>query len=818
MNFKTTLILIALLAVVGGYWLLFEQGRSITPADDAPADEAGEALLAESFSAAAVNRITVERDGDKVVLEREGDGWMQVEPVRFPLQSSAINELLTQARDLRYMQQFAAGTSDGPTLKSASLDPPRATVRLKSDDRTLTLTLGDRYAGGMAYLTRGDQNQIYTVPRAFHDAVLDKTVRDWRQTSLAGPKATGTQRIELANEHGRMTLTKRDGRWYLDESQRADSDAVKSLADAVRNASIETFTADRPEDLSLYGLASPRITLSLQAPSPATGPAAGSANQENGDATQRSNMTSLRIGSATELTDEPSAYFATWTRGSDGRGEHVVFELSRSTVASLKKAPADLREPRMVTASTDEVTRLRVTRRGQTDIDLIRDGEVGFRFGEPAPGFAADTPTARSLIETITTAEATGYAPDFKPAGEPVATIALTHRGSGHVERVRLHEASAATTQPSNASAGDTAATQPKDKATYLAVRNNEPVAYRISADDLGSLLEPILALRKKAVVDLDPAELRSLELRRDDGVVFDFRRQTSDRAATQPSGSDGSSAAAAWQLAGQQAFERDAFASLLQAMQPLRINAWRHEPVSIGDNAITLRWTTTGGDTHTLRVASESGEATLTGLDPGFVVPDGLVTKLKAEYRERTVLPLKTEALEQLVVIDGEDDQQTTASVEALRSSLAAYDPAAPPDRGLRITRDESDQFVTDGEASINQSAAGAIFDRLAGLEVKRYIEPSEIRSITRRLRATTQGGETFELVLLDDGTAWLHGELPGRPVSRWFTLRQSTIDDLTREVTGSAATGQRQPPMPRQPGQGRGMPNIPQPPGSSR
>lgn len=814
MNFKTTLILLALLVVVGGYWFLFEYGQA---PPSAPAgedeDQPGRPLLAEAPDKTAIQRITIQRRGSDqpVVLAREQGQWQQVKPVRFPLKQSAVDQLISDMQSLRYLEALTPG-GDGPKLASASLDEPRAVVTFKTEGQTVTLKLGDRYAGGMAYLMRGSDKSLYTVPRDFHDAILDQGVADWRQTQLAGPQASGAARISLRNKHGDMTLAKTDGQWSLNQNQRASQSTVSELADAVRNASIQSFEADRPEDMSLYGLNEPRARIALKPAGAATQP------KDNEQATP---STVLEIGSATSLEDDPSAYFATWRQGELGKG--VVFKVNAATLDSLTKTADDLRDPRIVTAEAQEVTRLKVDRTNQADIDVKRNPTAGFEFAGNGPGFAPDSPTVKQLIETITTTEASDYAPapDQK---EPMMTLALTHRGSGMVETVRLYEAppkpDAADGQngENNNKASDQSATQPAattrpaDSGAYLAVRGDEPVAYRIDGQPLSLLARPILALRKKAVLELAPAKLSKLTLRRDDGTTFTFQKggagsATQSAAATQSASN--TSGDQTWQLQGHDAFERQALDELLQSFQPLRIKDWLHEKPSLGDEALHLSWTTRDGQTHTLRAAPDSGKATLSTIEPAFVLPDDAVEQLKREYRERTVLPIKSQTIEQVTVIEPGSDKQAEpkpAKLEALRSQLASYDPSAATDTALRITRDSSDRFVTAGDDSINQSAAGNLFDRLGGLEVKRYINAKQPGVITRRLRATTTEGRTFELVLFEDGSAWLHGQLQETPISRWFTLPSEARDELTAELTGQATgpAGRSGPALPGQGGPG--------------
>ena len=87
MNFKTTIALVALLAVVAAY-LYFVVLNAPEPGDARPATATktdGEPLLPDALpSAREGTTITIERDDQAVTLRREKDNWFEIEPVRFP--------------------------------------------------------------------------------------------------------------------------------------------------------------------------------------------------------------------------------------------------------------------------------------------------------------------------------------------------------------------------------------------------------------------------------------------------------------------------------------------------------------------------------------------------------------------------------------------------------------------------------------------------------------------------------------------------------------------------------------------------------------
>jgi len=794
MNFKTTLTLIVLLAIVGGYWLAFERGREAPEAEPISSTDEGTLLLDPSLSAAQFERLTVERDGTKALIEREDGQWVQTAPVRFPLQTSAVDNVINTALSLRYMQQFTPG-GERPTLEQAALGPARATLTLQGAEKSVTLKLGDQYGGGHAYLARNGGESIYVVDNALHQKVLEDSVRDWRETSLTGLKASAADRVTMKGDERSLELVKRDGQWYLGEGERGAEDAVSQVTDAIRTASVEAFVADSPEDLSLYGLANPRLQVVVQADEETeTTENAGHGGSEEGAKSEQAenrsdgtNKTVLRIGQAAGLGEDSANYFASWSNGN--YGEEVVFTVSKRLLDDLRMDVDALRDPQIATVKADEVKRLQVERSGKQNIDISRDPSAGYAFGQPAPGYSADYEAVRGLIEAVVSAEATGYEPGFQPASEPKATITLTHRGSGESEKVKLYEDSADGGEGSDS------------QTTHLAVREHEPVAYRLEREAIAGIFEPLLALRDKTIYEFDSDAVSQIELRRADGVTYRFEKTGESQ----------------WELAEHDKFEADAFDKLRQALRPLRVERWVSDTVEPGDDAIKLALRGESDEPTVLRVDPKSRRGTMSGVDTDFVLSQELVNRLNSEYRERTVLNLHSEELARLHVLEherGEDQESQPSTQDELSSQLRSYDPEQEPSTGTLIERD-GDQFRSTGEVSVGEATAGALFDRLGGLEVKRYEATGEISDVSRRIRGTTDAGETFELVLMGDGQeAWLHGRLNGARLSRWVTFTESAAESLMQPLSTDTlpeADGPAMPPgagPPRPGDQGQSVP----------
>lgn len=724
MNFKTTLALLALLALVACYFIFVERDAQTSYERQRLAAEAsdveGTPLLDEDLDAEQVEQLTIERDGRTVVLKKSGEEWTQVRPVRFALNSWTTQSVVDAALGLRYLERFQPGEDGAPTLADLGLESPRVTVTLGSGDDAPTLHLGKRSLAGHGYLTRPGDDHVYVVNDDLHDQLLDAKVEAWRKKTLASPSADRAQRVTIARPSGEVTLVKQDGRWFLDEAgmERASASAVSELLSAVSTMRIEEFVADAPQDPGLFGLDSPRIVFTVQAPELAAEPAA---TQPAEPAAQ---TYTLRIGGPADLKNE--AYFATWSTGDEP--SPVVFTVPGPSVEKLTQPVDELREPRLLTADAQEVRELRVTRPDEPDLHLVRDTDRGFTFGDSDPGYGVDYDAATDFIANLTATEATGYRANFTPSGEPIAVAELTLRGAGLTETLRVY--------PAEAGEG------------YLAVRGDEPVAYRVAADELAPLFAGRLALRDKELLHLPAGQIAQLTLERADGATFTFVR---DAAATQP-------AAGHWSLQGEATMEQAALEGLLNALAPLRVERWLAETVELPGSWATLTIEPVEGSPRVLRVDPETGRAVMSDVETGFVLPQAFVDRLRAEYRDRTVLPLSLEAIESVTLGTGE--------------------------QAVTLRRDADQRYVAEGDATVDQAAAGALFDTLAGLRVERYVTPPAegAATVQRTLTIAGKGGQSFTLELVQAGDQTL-----GRLGEQWFT-----VDDETRKAVSAQVVTQ--------------------------
>lgn len=587
MNFKTTLVLIVLLAGLAGAYLWVSSRGPIGSNTVAPTAPRA-FVTGRDFS-----QITLQHAGETFTLSREDQGWWQTEPVRFPVTGEAVEALINAGLSLSPRETFtfpfddpiAAGRPD--TLAAFGLDPPRALVAYESDTGTHALRLGQTNVAGTAYLqTVGDEN-VHLVEATLHRAVLDTDPRAWRPKELPTLAADRVNQINLRHGKKNIQLQRTAEGWSLNTGgdERADAQAVLRLAAIGQQIRPLAYIDDDPATLGSYGLTEPRITLTTADPA--------------GD--QRT----LRLGKAADLSAQ--TVYASWS----DTDEHspVVFTLPAATATALDLDVDALRDLRVVTALAGTIRGQSVNRVGRDTVELAQrpDGR-GFAFVQPQTGYDPDPELAAAWLATLTRVEPIGSARAPREAQAPLALIELKLTGD-RKEFVRLY------------------ADRDGRDDVLLAVREREAVASLVPRDQLAPLLAPVVQLRDRALPPSDLAALDMIRLKRDDGHEFRFDQVSPGQWLL--NGDDPGVDSAGW--------ESGAFDRLTDWLKEPRVAAWTALS-ELPRGPIARLSTGPEKPAYVVNVEQHLGQRT--DLPGVFRVPPDISALLAGEYRLRFVIP----------------------------------------------------------------------------------------------------------------------------------------------------------------------------------
>jgi hypothetical protein len=217
------------------------------------------------FEDADVRKIAVVGPDRDILLVRAGDDWKIEQPRAYAADTSTVRSFLSSLR--------AARATDFPDENPADLQPygldmPRLAVTLfvgKDEDRKEIL-IGKEAKEDKLYVKSSSRPTVYEVNDwVYHD--LDKKLNDFRdKTVLAFDKDAITEVAIVPSDGESFTLQRKDKTWHLSGAQeQVDATKADQFLSDLHSLKGYEIAAEAPESLEPYGLASPKLTITLTA-------------------------------------------------------------------------------------------------------------------------------------------------------------------------------------------------------------------------------------------------------------------------------------------------------------------------------------------------------------------------------------------------------------------------------------------------------------------------------------------------------------------------------------------------------------------------
>lgn len=553
MRYTTTLILaVVVLAAV----VLIVIYKDELTGEPEPRQESADALtLLEDLPAGNLTAVTLEEIADdgqartKATFVRKDDKWRLSEPVDAPADDYEVGQLVREAVEGKYRQTLAAGKTGQPALKALGLDPPayRLTVtgtpkgkdaekekdKEKTPPKTVVVEIGRKTPVGKGlYVRLADAAKVVVLDSADLLDRARKPLKDYRSRNLVDLLRDDVVRIEVEGPKGALRLDRSDDdnqRWVLSKplAARADSEAVSDILRKALGIMAADFVEDKAKDLAGYGLAEPRLVLSLyKAGKPPEKPKGE--DEKKGEADKKDEAKAeprpepvraavLKFGASADLKHE-SVYLTL----DDAK---AVVTVEAGDFKGLDKGLVDLRDKRVLALEKDRATQvgLRVPAKlAETDKDIAydlakTDGKWNVKV-EGRPDAPADAAAVDDLLKELQDLKVMYFA-----EGEN-ADAAKGYKALGSV-RVQMAKDSAA----GGFEIGGTGADVPA-----LVKNIREDWVGRINPKDLKSLRKDWLELLDRQVLALEPKKATRLAIRAPDRTLV-FEQKDGKWAMTDP-------------------------------------------------------------------------------------------------------------------------------------------------------------------------------------------------------------------------------------------------------------------------------------------
>ncbi len=216
MNFKTTYILFGVLgAMLVVFALVLLLGPTSVP-DKAFVLPSAQDKTKGEVTPDDVERVTIEpAEGDKIVLEREGEGddkgWRMKEPLGSAVDRWSVDSLVRQVLGAKKTE---ADVND--KLKEWGLAPPRRVVTIETKDKgTFTLNLGDKSPGkdsAVVYVTSSDYPKtVMAVKLNEVESAAEHGLDDFRSRDLLARSADDIGHVQLHKGKGEAVVVESEG-------------------------------------------------------------------------------------------------------------------------------------------------------------------------------------------------------------------------------------------------------------------------------------------------------------------------------------------------------------------------------------------------------------------------------------------------------------------------------------------------------------------------------------------------------------------------------------------------------------------------------
>ena len=422
MNFRTTLIIIFLLAGIGGaYFLFFQEPPDETSSHEKPTIHQVYGIAREKVQQVEVTFADTAYQHLKLVKDATGN-WQLESPFQSDADSEKVNQMLDDMLNKRVKQ-----TLEVTELTQYGLDTPSITLSLWTEKASpaTTFFIGKKAINFSVYAKERSEAHIFLIESsALND--LTKAPTDLRDQSVIKFNAETVSNIQFSHKDKDSTsgssiinCEKRLDTWHVTYpiEAKADVQEIENLLSELRALQVSTFEADNAAAnvaarLEKSGLDTPRIQVKL---------------------TDGNNTYALDIGSVV-----PSE---------NGTQEHVyvkavpqeaIYTVSDDIYKLLNKSVFDLRDKRVIDFQRTDTTRIAISIRRKQDRETTvctKNYDNTWELQTPTGKVKADAKAVDDLLFGVDSLEATAFIddPDKNLASyglaPPSIEVAFTQRG-----------------------------------------------------------------------------------------------------------------------------------------------------------------------------------------------------------------------------------------------------------------------------------------------------------------------------------------------------------------------------------------------------
>ena len=252
MRWQTSAVLAVLLALVGGFYYVYEVRW-------APDRERAESRKGRVFSAEAadVTAVELKRPDDTVVLKRDGDAWRVTAPVAALGNRGTIDETLTTILTAKIDREI----DPKPTaLADFGLEKPAAQVALTlKDGKQVGIDVGAKSPTGVwVYAREHGKPAVFVLSESvLRDAT--RPVVDFRDRTILAFERRDVTGVDIVTDAETIAVEAAGPQWRITRPAAlpADTAEMNDLLEKLATVKVKDFVAEAPRSREAYGLERP---------------------------------------------------------------------------------------------------------------------------------------------------------------------------------------------------------------------------------------------------------------------------------------------------------------------------------------------------------------------------------------------------------------------------------------------------------------------------------------------------------------------------------------------------------------------------------
>jgi hypothetical protein len=467
MNSRTTLFLVVLVALVGGF-VLWDHHKGTTTEQR----EAKRKRILD-FDPKDVTGLDLVRSNQTVILEKSGDNWDMLQPLAVRADNGAVNAILDELEFAERIRTISEEELPGVSLVDFGLDPPVTRVTLHSKKRPVGLLVGrETPTKDALYVQVEGRKEVCVAGKSIQER-LNQTVETLRSRTAVefSPAAVTRLEIKAADriiELSRAAMTTNvEVRWTLTRPlvARADQNKVSELLTDLSGLRVQDFVSEDAKDAHTYLLDEPEREVTVF----------------TGDT-----GTILVLGRP--LTNDASKVYAKLKTG------HSIFTVSADAAHKFATQINELRDPRVMTFAESAVKGIEILH-DANKIALTGD-DKGWHVTAPV-AVAGDDDAIRQFLRDLGSLRATQFVADVATdldaygLAAPGMTVSLSGDGTNLLAELLVGGLDAS-------------------NEIRFVKRASEPFVYGVATNALDFIPRAYSALRRRQVLDLKPEQIES--------------------------------------------------------------------------------------------------------------------------------------------------------------------------------------------------------------------------------------------------------------------------------------------------------------------